>query len=253
MSLENIQNEFIDYLYTLKPGSEQQEHIRSYFLHPQYPDPHNGLKVYKGNLVFGLLGAMKETYVFSKVLLGENNFNFFGREFLFQNPSKNSDLIQYGGGFGEFLATRSEIAHIAFIADVAKLEWALERAFYAKPEPSFMGQIPAGGEMGSPTLKQSVQLITTRYRVHEAWLAFTEHGEEGIRAEMFKPEPEYLVIWSDEGSPRVTPINEVLGQWVNNTLLGQNPAQIMASTNLTKENLLEAHQFALRQGWISQK
>ena len=60
MSLEQLQKEFIEFLYTAKPGEEQKNHIRSYFLDPQHSDPHNGLKIYRGNLVFGLIGAMKK-------------------------------------------------------------------------------------------------------------------------------------------------------------------------------------------------
>ena len=189
MSLEKIQNEFIQYLYTLKPGEEQQAHIRSYFLNPQSPDPHSGLKVYRSNLLFGIIGAMKETYVMTKVLLGENNFNFFCRDFIFKHPSTNSDLIQYGEGFGEFLMGRSELENIAFVADVARLEWALERVFFTQPESSFIGEVPLDWQKVSPRLKETVRFVSAQYRVHEAWLAFMDKGEEGINAKMFKKEP----------------------------------------------------------------
>jgi hypothetical protein len=253
MSLEKIQNEFIDYLYTLKPAGEQLAQIRSYFENPQRPDPHGGLKVYRGNLLFGIIGAMKESYVMTKVLLGENNFNFFVRDFLFQNPSTNSDLIQYGGGFGDFLSTRKEIEHLAFLSDVARLEWALERAFYAQPEPSFLGELSADWQKTVPVLKGSVQLLSTRYRVHEAWLAFTDKGEEGINHGMFKAEPEYLVIWSDEGAPRVTPVNETFAEWMEGVQVGKSSDAMTQEKSLSEENALEAYRFALRQGWISRK
>lgn len=251
MSLERIQNEFIEFLYTPRPGEEQKNRIRSYFLDPQYPDPHNGLKVYRGNLVFGLIGAMKETYVFTRVLLGDNNFNFFCRDFLYQNPSRDSDLIQYGEGFGEFLATRTEIAHLAFIPEVARLEWALERAFYAKPELSFTGELPENWKESKPRFKNSVLLVQSQYKVHEAWINFTEKGEGGFEGKMFKKEPESLLVWSNNGSPRVTPVNEILATWMKETIAGQTASSIVQSTGLLEENLLEAYRFALRQGWIA--
>ncbi len=252
MSLEKIQNELIDYLYTSKPAAEQQEQIRSYFLDPHYPDPHSGLKVYRSNLLFGILGAMSASYPMTKVLLGENNFNFFGREFLYRNPSTNSDLIQYGAGFGEFLRTRRELENLAFIPDVARLEWALERVFYAKPEPSFLGEVPADWKKVSPQLKGTVRSLLTEYRVHQAWLAFMDKGEEGIEASQFKKEAEYLAVWSDEGSPRVTPVNGTLTQWIEGVAAGLSPEEILQK-GLSQEQILEAYRFALRQGWISQK
>lgn len=245
MSLEQIQNEFIEFLYTPRPGEEQKNQVRSYFLDPQYPDPHNGLKVYRGNLVFGLIGAMKETYVFTRVLLGENNFNFFCRDFLYQNPSHNSDLIQYGEGFGEFLATRAEITHLPFIAEVARLEWALERVFYAQLEPSLTGELPENWRELKPRFKKSVRLVKSPYKIHEAWLNFTEKGEAGFEGKMFKKEPESLVVWSDEGSPRVTPVNETFVIWMKAAIEGK------ALSLSSKENALEAYRFAIQQGWIA--
>jgi hypothetical protein len=251
MSLEQIQNEFIEFLYTPKPGEEQKNHIRSYFLDPQHPDPHNGLKVYRGNLVFGLIGAMKETYVFTRFLLGEQNFNFFCRDFLYQNPSRDSDLIQYGGGFGEFLAVRTEIAHLAFVAEVAKLEWALERVFYAQPEASFKGELPDNWKELKPRLKNSVRLVKSAYQIHQAWAGFTEKGEAGFEGEMFKKEPESLVVWSDKGSPRVTPVNKILMTVMKEMMAGQTASSLMQSTGLLEENGREAYHFAIQQGWIA--
>jgi hypothetical protein len=245
VSLEQIQNEFIEFLYTPKPGEEQKNHIRSYFLDPQHADPHNGLKVYRGNLVFGLIGAMKETYIFTRVLLGENNFNFFCRDFLYQNPSHDSDLILYGKGFGEFLATRMEIAHLAFIPEMARLEWALERVFYAKPEPSLTGEMPENRMESKPRFKNSVRLVQSAYKVHAAWLNFTEKGEAGFEGKMFKKEAESLVIWSDEGSPRVTLVNETFVVWMKEMIEGKTLSL------LSKENGSEAYRFAIRQGWIA--
>jgi hypothetical protein len=251
MSLKQLQKEFIEFLYTAKPGEEQKNHIRSYFLDPQHSDPHNGLKIYRGNLVFGLIGAMKETYVFTRVLLGENNFNFFSRDFLYQNPSRDSDLIQYGGGFGDFLAGREEIQHLAFIPEVARLEWALERAFYAQPEESFTGLLPENWRETKPRFKNSVQLVQTPYRVHEAWLNFTEKGEAGFEGEMFKKEPESLIVWSDNGSPRVTPVNETLAAWMKGALQGKTASSLVQSAGLLEENGREAYRFAIQQGWMA--
>src|SRR5437016_170808 len=122
-----MQKDFMEYLYTPKPGQDQQAHIRKFFLDAGSPDPHGGMTIYRRNLIFGLISAMKETYVFCRVLLGEKNFNFFCRDYIYQYPSHDTDLIQYGEKFGEFLSDREEIQDLAFIADVARLEWAIER------------------------------------------------------------------------------------------------------------------------------
>lgn len=233
MSLEQTQKDFMEYLYTPKPGQEQQDHIRGLFLGPHSPDPHGGMTIYRRNLVFGLISAMKETYVFSRVLLGEKNFNFFCREYIYQYPSHDTDLIQYGQSFGEFLNGRVELESLAFIADVARLEWALERVFYAAPE------IPTRTDPDLPALKKSVQLVRTRYRVHEAWFQFHENGEEGIQKELFKPGTENLVVWPKEGQPQVTTVNDEIAVWLEKVRL--DPFE------LGNGNVFQS---ALKQGWI---
>ncbi len=248
MSLEQIQNEFMGYLYAPQPTPEQQSHIRDLFLSLESPDPHGGMKIYRHNLVFGLIGVLKETYVFSGVLLGARNFKFFCREFLYQNPSRNQDLIQYGEGFGDFLSGRDELKNLPFIPEVARLEWALERAFYASPElgPALAPQKDlAGEESQNPgwKLKSSVQLVRSTYRIHEAWLRFHEQGIEKIEGSLFKSGVENLVVWAEEGVPRVTPVNDPVAQWLEAAALGKD-------SGLLKDSLEEIFHFVSRQGWI---
>ncbi len=233
MSLERMQKDFMEYLYASKPTEEQREHIRGFFLDPHSPDPHGGMTIYRRNLVFGLISAMKETYIFCRVLLGEKNFNFFCREYIYQHPSHDTDLIQYGESFGEFLSGREEIDSLAFIADAARLEWALERSFYAAPE------IPVKIDPKFPALKNSVQLVRSRYHVHEAWLRFHEKGEEGIQNELFKPGAENLVVWSKEGQPQVTRVNDEMAVWLEKVKL--DPLKLEKGGPF---------QSAVQQGWI---
>ena len=226
-----MQKDFIEYLYTSKPGQDQQAHIREFFLDAGSPDPHGGMTIYRRNLVFGLISAMKETYVFCRVLLGEKNFNFFCREYLYQFPSHDTDLIQYGESFGEFLSGREEIQDLVFIADVARLEWAVERVYYAGPEPVKDPEFPA--------LKKSLRLVRVRYHIHEAWLGFHEKGEEGFEKELFKQGPENLVVWSKEGQPQVTPVSEEVAVWLEKSRL--DPSGLEKGS---------AFSFAVQQGWI---
>ena len=46
-------------------------------------------------------------------------------------PSASGNLHRYGGGFAGFVATFEHTAHIGYLPDVARLEWALHRGYYA--------------------------------------------------------------------------------------------------------------------------
>jgi hypothetical protein len=226
LSLETVQKEFIGYLYSPKPTEDQQALVRSYFFDPASPDPYGGLTIYRRNLVFGIIRAMRETYGFCLALLGEKNFHFLCREYLYGHPSYDSDLIQYGGDFAQFLGGREELRDLSFIPDVAGLEWALERAFYAPPA------------RGS-ALKPSVRLVRTRYHVHEAWKSFQERGVEGIDREQFRSGEERLAVWAQDGTPRVMPLDEKTAAWLEKA--------IGTPSKLEQGAVLE---FAVRQGWF---
>src|ERR1700722_13792177 len=164
MSLEQTQAEFIRFVYSPKVSDEQQRRVRDLFLSQDKPDPGNGMKVYRGNLLFGMIQALKDTYPFCLALLGENNFNFLCREYIYSHPSTHPDLTRYGESLGEFLSGRPEVGAWPFLAEVAKLEWARDRAFYAAPEPTL--SLAAIQDKGDAfRLKSSVTVIESRYEI----------------------------------------------------------------------------------------
>jgi hypothetical protein len=205
MSLEQSQQEFIRYVYTPKVSPEQQQRVRDLFLSEDKPDPGNGMKVYRGNLVFGMLQALKDTYPFCLALLGENNFNFLGREYIYRHPSTRPDLTHYGESLGDFLSGRPEIKAWPFLADVAKLEWALDRAFYAPGETSLsMADIQDSGAAFG--LKSSVTLLESGYHLFGPWEIFTNQGLEGLPQNPFTLGEEALMVFAKSGEPQVMPV-----------------------------------------------
>lgn len=204
MSLENIQREFIQYLYTPQPEEGQRSRVREWFWSENKPDPGNGLKIYRRNLVFGMLQALKDTYGFTRELLGENNFNFLGREYIYAHPSRNTDLTLYGDGLADFLAGRPEMSAWPYLADVARLEWARDRAFYAPPEAS------PGPDSGSFRLKSSVSLIESPFKILGPWEIFAEGGLAALPQDPFQPGPEFLVVWAHLGEPQAATVSPTI-------------------------------------------
>ncbi len=205
MSLEQSQKEFIRYVYAPKVPPDQQQQIRGLFLSGDKPDPGNGMKVYRANLIFGMLQALKDTYPFCLALLGENNFNFLGREYIYRHPSTNPDLTHYGESLGDFLSGRSEISPWPYIADVARLEWALDRAFYAPGETSLsMADIHDRG--AAFRLKSSVALIESSHHLFSPWEIFTTQGLKALPQNPFVPGNEALMVFARAGEPQVMPV-----------------------------------------------
>ena len=205
MSLKESQRDFIQYLYAPKPTDDQQRRTRELFLSEDKPDPGNGMKIYRKNLLFGMLTALQDTYPFTRALLGANNFNFLCREYIYSHPSQDSDLTVYGGELGDFLSRRDEIKTWPFLADVARLEWARDRAFYAPAETSLTSaDIRDSG--AAFRLKSSVALLESPYHLLEPWKIFTTQGLQALPQNPFTPGNEALIVFAKAGEPLVMPV-----------------------------------------------
>jgi hypothetical protein len=97
-----------------------------------------GIGVYR-NTVFGnYRNALAATYPVVRELTGAPLFGTAVDAFVRAHPSTGGDLNVYGGTFPDFLASYPHAAALAYLHDVARLEWALDeasRAFDASGTP----------------------------------------------------------------------------------------------------------------------
>jgi hypothetical protein len=255
MWLERLQKEFIGYLYSPKPSEGEKLMMQNFFLDPGKPDPGNGLKTYRSNLVFGLLSALRETYPFTHALLGGNNFNFLGREYIYSHPSRNGDLMEYGAEFDGFLAGRGEVANLPFLPEVAGLEWAMDRAFYSELASSLSFKTAISGkDPGSIKLKfpSSLKLLRTQYQVIKYWRQFRDGGLDRVSNHPFPPGEENIVVWGSEGLPRECLVNSLVGSFLKDLLQGAPLSQ--AGEGLFQKDpavFSKALQYLFEQGWIA--
>ncbi len=186
MNLSETQSKFLELVYAPKSDSSAEEwaerHLRRIEVNAK-----TGLKIYRKNLIFGFCGALQETYRFCRALLGDKNFKFLSREYVYEHPSKSSDVTDYGAYFPDFLISRNEVRDFPFLPDIARIEWATERAFY------------------SPRFES---LIQTQFEISRPYLAFLEEGLETLERDPFIKGVERIVITSVEGRPNLTLVGE---------------------------------------------
>lgn len=182
MTLSETQSKFLEVVYSPKFDSAAEAWAEQHLKRGPVAIK-TGFKIYRKNLVFGLCGALQETYRFCHYLLGETNFKFLCREYIHENPSRSADVIEYGANFPDFLIVRSEIRDFPFLPDIARLEWAAERAFYL---PCFES------------------LIQTQYEIARSYLAFLEAGTEAVEENPFRKGVERILVSAKEGLPHIT-------------------------------------------------
>ncbi|RMD01137.1 DUF2063 domain-containing protein [Aquitalea palustris] len=90
-----------------------------------------GLAVYRNNYRVGLIETLKMIYPVTGQIVGEEFMTGLAREYSKQHASYSGNLHRYGGSFGDFLQDFPPAKTLPYLADVARLEWAVHRSYYA--------------------------------------------------------------------------------------------------------------------------
>ncbi|PPD42243.1 MAG: DUF2063 domain-containing protein [Methylocystis sp.] len=140
---------------------------------------HNGpvakrFAVYRNNVVVGLIDALAERFPVCLRLVGAAFFRAMAKSFVRASPPRSPILAEYGDDFPEFIATFDPTRELPYLADVARLEWAIGRAYHATdatPLPlEAVRAIPANA-LGDAifTLHPSVQIVSSHFPILSIW------------------------------------------------------------------------------------
>lgn len=103
---------------------------------PRYSMP-TGLEVYRNNYRGNLQDALAGAYPVIEQLVGQDFFCMMAQCFIEKYPSRTGNLHNYGAELNTFLIDFAPAQTLAYLPDVAALEWACHVAYFAEDEPSF--------------------------------------------------------------------------------------------------------------------
>lgn len=89
------------------------------------------LDVYRNNTFVSLKTVLKDAFPAVCRLVDERFFLYAADEFIRAFPPRQACLFAYGEDFPDFLAAFPPCQHLAYLADVARLEWQMQRAAHA--------------------------------------------------------------------------------------------------------------------------
>lgn len=115
---------------------------------------------YRGNLMAIWEKTLAASYPVLQQLVGEEFFSALTRAYGHAHPSDNCDLNLFGAQYGEFLAQFPPVEQYEYFPDMARLEWALHRAYYADDGAQLHAQ--------ALTSLSPEQLDQTALRLHPA-------------------------------------------------------------------------------------
>lgn len=90
------------------------------------------LAVYRGNVLANSHKALANAYPIAVKIVGEEFFAGLAREYLRCHPSTSGDLNAFGERFADFVAAFPHTQDLPYLPDVARTEWLVHRAHYAK-------------------------------------------------------------------------------------------------------------------------
>lgn len=93
--------------------------------------PAERLNVYRNTFVTGVTKALRLSYPVVHRLVGNDFFEGAAAVFIAQQPPRAAYLDEYGADFPQFLSGFEPAASLEYLADVARLEWAVNRALHA--------------------------------------------------------------------------------------------------------------------------
>ena len=97
--------------------------------------PASRLAVYRNNILGNYRKVLAATYPVIKRLVGPAFFDAASDHYVRGHPSTRGDVNHYGGEFGDFLASYPPARKLAYLPDVARLEWAIDQSNIAADAP----------------------------------------------------------------------------------------------------------------------
>jgi hypothetical protein len=169
-ALRELQRSFADAILARAPAA----------FAPQVRDrglaPAERVQIYQNNVFISLTEALADVYPVVAKLVGEAFFAFLARSYIRAHPSRSGNLHDFGAELPAHLAVLPEAAGLAYLPDVAELEWARHAVFHAADA----GTIDARALAAVPderledlrfALHPAVRLLASRYPLLAIWHA----------------------------------------------------------------------------------
>jgi Putative DNA-binding domain len=93
------------------------------------------LCIYRNTIAGVLEKALRLNYPAIEKLVGAEFFAHCAAAYITREPPRSAYLNDFGAGFAQFLAADPHAATLPYLADVARLEWAVSRALTAGSPP----------------------------------------------------------------------------------------------------------------------
>jgi hypothetical protein len=99
--------------------------------------PEQLINIYRNNFVISLRELLENLFPVTQALVGSEYFTHTSRQFINNCPLKEPHLNHYGSYFVSFIEELKALEHMPFVAQMAHLEWHLDRISHIYYQPNF--------------------------------------------------------------------------------------------------------------------
>jgi Putative DNA-binding domain len=172
--------------------------------------PEDRLGIYRNTFISVLVAALRISYPAIRRLVGEDFFEGAARAFIDAQPPDGAYLNAYGARFGDFLDSFPPAAGLAYLPDVARLEWAVNVALHAGDAPPLdVGRLATLGEADVSFITHpSVSLLTLDHPADSIWRAVIDGDDDALGATDPAAGPVFLLVSRGAGGVSVERLAE---------------------------------------------
>lgn len=186
--------------------------------------------VYRNNIAVSLREALFASFPLIVKLLGEQNFQSLADIYLRQHPPQSPLMMHYGAQMPTFLSSFEPLAHIGYLADVARLELGLRDSYHAADAPAFdptVLQKLAPEQLANLALQlaPATVLIQTPWPLYDIWRVNTDDTASPPKA-VAQP----VLITRPEFDPQLHELSPTQAVWIEAIESGKTIAQAQAVT-----------------------
>jgi hypothetical protein len=156
-------------------------------------------ELYVRHTLVSLRTALEDAFPVTRRLVGPRFFAEMAKQFVVMHPPTNGWLSAYGEGFPEFVAQYRSAVSLAYLPDVARIEWARIRAANASANPglelkSLTHLDPSQLECLYLSLHDAATFIHAPFPVFDIWQAHQHADDKHISSIDLAKGPQDILV-----------------------------------------------------------
>jgi hypothetical protein len=163
------------------------------------------------------VNALRLTHATVDALVGEDYFDQVARHYVLEQPPRHASLDGYGETFARFLASLPSAQGLPYLSDVARLDWAIDRAL----RRSLTTRAFVLSAQAVIRLPASLAVMALSYPAHT--IRESLDNVASLRAIDLKPSDRYVVSWRQHDTAAVLSIRPPAARFLSALLDGAAP------------------------------